>query len=268
MKKGGPTLENCPKCKKAHDQVPAKVTLCQKCQDQAALAKEEAIKKKAEAEANKRLPLLIPVKTMNDLSKVRTLVPGDIFVCDKNGWYFFPGDRDSSANILKLLLQYPDVAVLSDWGGVGALFLEDPNKKGSYLPNPRKIKDIGKKSAWIFSYTPVNKVKELEQMRASSFSAGFDGMIITTQKGVDDEGKVIEGEMGKHQLLNALFTGWNKEKPDYYEDTGSVLDNLSADANINKFWVRPKDAPFRDMTPKKEGIVWLEQDAFLEKLLQ
>jgi len=260
----------CPKCGKQHQEPQSKITVCQECKEKVIAEKAIADKKKAEEQAKleavKRDPMFNPVKTVSDLTKVRRVEPGDVIACDKNGWYFFPKERDSTPDILKLLI--PNVAIFCDWGGVASLFLED--EKRNYIKTPKKInKPIGK-SAWIFSYTPTNKIKECEEMRLASSAAGFDGMIITTLKGVDDEGTALN-ELGKHQLMTALLKGWNHDIPNYYEDTAAVLDHLSegdSGKNVNKFWVIPAGSPHREMKPKRDDIKGIEQKDFLNQIIK
>ena len=255
----------CPKCKSVHSDTFLKPTLCESCQE---LQKQASAKKKAEEvekQLFKRSPLFNPV-SFKDLSS-KKLEPGDVLVRNTFGWMFFPKGSDFS-HLNDLII---DVGTFVDWGGVGSLFLEDSTSKGSYLENPIQINKSTGKSAWIYSYTPIGKVKELEKMWSSSSRSGFDGMIITTQKGVSETGESVPNEFGKHQLLMVLSKDWEGVEPDYYEDTASVLDCL-ADAgkpNINLFWVRPVDTNFRDLVPVNVPETnWIEQDDFLIKILQ
>jgi len=254
----------CPKCKNPHSETFLKPTLCESCQE---LQKQVAAKKKADEEEKqlfKRSPSINPI-SFKDLSS-KKLEPGDVLVRNTIGWMFFPKGTDFS----HLITLISDVGILCDWGGVGSLFLEDSTSKGSYLETPKKINKSTEKSAWIYSYTPIGKVKELEKMWSSSSASGFDGMIITTQKGVNEIGESQPNEFGKHQLLMVLFKDWKNTEPDYYEDTASVLDCLAGEKpNINLFWVRPVDTNFRDLVPVNVPETnWIEQDDFLVKILQ
>lgn len=255
----------CPKCKSSHSDTFLKPTLCEPCQE---LQKQASAKKKAEEvekQLFKRSPSFDPI-SFKDLSS-KKLEPGDVLVRNPFGWMFLPKGSDFGP-IRKLISK---IGTLYDWGGVGSLFLEDSTSKDSYLDNPKKISKPTGKSAWIYSYTPIGKVKELEKMWSSSSRSGFDGMIITTQKGVSETGESLPNEFGKHQLLMVLFKDWEGEEPDYYEDTASVLDCLAEGGkpNINLFWVRPVDTNFRDLVPiNVPETNWIEQDDFLVKSLQ
>ena len=252
----------CPKCKQSHTKTFAKPTLCCTCLE---LQKQAQAKKKLEEEAQtafKRSASSNPL-TFKDLC-TKKILSGDVLVCNADGWMFFP----QGIKFDHLTDLIADIGILCDWGGVGSLFLEDPLNKGAYLSNPKNINKPINKSAWIYSYTPTAKVKELEKMWSSASAAGFNGMIITTQKGVDEKGEAVPNEIGKHQLLEILFKDWSKDKPDYFEDTSSILDHLAKYQTINLFWVRPYDGEFRDTFPTKipeENC--LEQNEFLVKIL-
>lgn len=265
MKKGPPSKENCPKCGATHLSVPTKPTLCPPCQkasaDAAAEKKRLAAEAKSASDAQLRVPLLNPL-SLPDLNKARKVLPGDVLVRTKDGYYFFPAENNklSQESLIKLLVFIPDVATLSDWGGVAELFLQ-PDKK--YLEDPPKIRKE-KGAWWIYSYTPVPKLKEAEEMWSSASASGFDGLIITTLKGDDPE---KPNDLGKSQLLTLLFSNWKGLAPDYYEDTAGVLDLVPDHVPINKFWVVPKNPEFKAQEPKSK-VTWIEQEEFVEKLVQ
>lgn len=248
----------CPKCKCPHLESFLKPTLCALCQEK---NKQFAIQKKAEEEALQLSKRSASYNYLNNLTS-KKLESGDVLVRNSNGWLFYPkGD-----NFNHLMTLVDNIGILCDWGGVGSLFLESSNKD-TYIQNPPKIYNSTDKNAWIYSYTPIGKVKELEKMWNSANASGFDGMIITTQKGVNENGNDIPNEVGKHQLLMLLSDSWECYKPDYYEDTASILDHLFG-TNINLFWVKPKDTIFREMIPVKiPETNWLEQEEFLDRIL-
>ena len=258
------TYPNCPnrKCNNLHLEPLSKPTLCDPCQESQKL---EKANKEALAKAQQLLKRSMSVEpsSLENLKKQREIKDGDVLVRTSNGYLFFP--RGSDFTILADLIK--NVSVFCDWGGVSSLFLEGENRV--YLETPRKIRNtLG--SAWIYSYTPLAKLKELEKMWNTACTSGFEGMIITTQKGVDDNNNSIITEFGKHQLLIELFKNWDKQFPDYYEDTAAVLNYLLEETpNFNCFWVMPQDINFREMKPTNVlSENWLEQDVFLNKILE
>ena len=258
------TYPNCPnrKCNNLHPEALLRPTLCTICQESQKL---EKANKEALAKAQQLLKRSMSVEpsSLENLKKQRDIKDGDVLVRTNDGYLFFP--RGSDFTILADLIK--NVSVFCDWGGVSSLFLEGENRV--YLETPRKINKT-LDSAWIYSYTPIAKLKELEKMWNTACTSGFEGMIITTQKGVDDNNNSIPTDFGKHQLLITLFKNWNKPFPDYYEDTAAVLDCLLEEIpNFNCFWVIPQDPNFREMKPINVlPEKWLEQDVFLNKILE
>ena len=257
----------CPSCDKKHDgPVPTKPTQCGSCRAASLLKKEEAQKRKAAEDAAKRLPNEDPVP-MDLLKKQKKFLNGDVFVRTHAGWFFLPGDAGLVMIVVFIFSLCKNARMFLDWGGVAALFLQQANKK--YIQKPKKLKSGFIGFTWIFSYTPLSKFGDLDKMWAAAEAAGFQGMIITTEKGVNDKGKALHDQVGKHQLLSALLKLWDGPKPDYYEDTAAVLDNLVASEGGSKatcFWVRPKDKLFQGMVPEADSVIWMEQEEFLEKI--
>jgi len=209
-----------------------------------------------------------PVKPKSQLDKLldntkqnKQLLDGIVLVRLLGGdWLAFPANM-SLEDVAKAVAQLcPGLTDAIDFGGVAKLFLVTDKQ---YLPTPPQISVEG---GWLYSYTPLAMLrKELPLMAASCDTAGFKGLIILTQKG--DE---VDTERGKHQLLNAMLD--HLEAVAYWEDTGAVLDKLSASSNgakAKKCWVVPKDPELLSFgEPTSMDIERVEQEEFLDRILK
>ncbi len=139
-----------------------------------------------------------------------------VVVCELKKW---TGPDSSSWQVIK---------GLDDFGGVSKTFLCDG---AQYLEVPPRIR--GK--AAVFSFTPRNRLSAegVEMARVSSV-AGYQVLLISVQK---------HDKFGKVWVLLGILRHLTGGKLTYYEDTGSIVDEIKESAESDKITVVHVQAP-------------------------
>ena len=144
---------------------------------------------------------------------------------------------------------------LVDFGGVAEHFLGGRDG-AEYIENPPKIKQTN--LSFIFSFLPSNqKFAESTIMHETGLKSGFVGTIITTKKFGKKGKSEFANELSKLMLFN------------YYDDTSSILDEVTQCSNSNCIWVQPDiTSEFHNTLPNNEYVKIMSIPDFLTDILE
>jgi hypothetical protein len=147
---------------------------------------------------------------------------------DSSAWQVVEGSQDEVGRSVAAILDDYLVRRLDDFGGVCKTFLCDG---AQYRAVPPRI--IGK--AAVFSFTPKNRLaaEGVEMARASS-AAGYQVLIMTVQK---------HDKFGKIWVLLGVLRHLTGGMLTYYEDTGSIVDEIKKSMESAKITVVHVQAP-------------------------
>ena len=142
-----------------------------------------------------------------------------VVVCDLAGWrgpeseawQAIKGTQDDVGRHLAAIFEERGIRRLDDFGGVCETFLCDGEV---YRQTPPQIRG----NAAVFSFTPKKRLaaEGLEMARASH-AAGYRLLVLTLQK---------HDRFGKTWVLCSILRHSAGDPLTYYEDTGSVVDEL------------------------------------------
>ena len=159
-----------------------------------------------------------------------------VVVCDlkkwtgpnSSAWQVITGSQDEVGRCLAAILDDCHVRRIDDFGGVCKTFL---CYGAQYREVPPRI--IGK--AAVFSFTPRNRLASegVEMARVSS-AAGYQVLLITVQK---------HDKFGKVWVLLGILRHLTGGKLTYYEDTGSIVDEIKKSAECDRITVVHVQAP-------------------------
>ncbi len=128
-------------------------------------------------------------------------------------WKVLNGSQDEIGCEIASLLEDVKIQRIDDFGGVSKSFLCDGDR---YRDNPPRIKGI----AAVFSFTPKNRIAvEAQEMARVAKLAGYKLLVMPVQK--DDK-------YGKVWVLRGALRYLAIPSLTYYEDTGSIIDELKS----------------------------------------
>jgi hypothetical protein len=142
-----------------------------------------------------------------------------VVVCDlaawkraeSEAWQAIKGTQDDVGRQLAATLEERAIRRLDDFGGVCQTFLCDGEV---YRQTPPRIRG----SAAVFSFTPKQRLAaEGLEMAEVSHAAGYRLLVLTLQK---------QDRFGKAWVLCGILRHLAGDPLTYYEDTGSVVDEL------------------------------------------
>ncbi len=184
-----------------------------------------------------------------------------VVVCDlrewmdheSSAWQVFNGSQDEIGQGIASLLDDAGVRRIDDFGGVSKTFLCEGER---YKDAPPRI--IG--NAAIFSFTPKNRiVSEAQEMARSAVLAGYKILVMTVQK---------DGKYGKVWALSAVLRNWQGPALQYYEDTGSIIDELMASPEADKLIAIQVQAPGYEGSPAHLADRVVSQAEYLREVLE
>jgi hypothetical protein len=143
-------------------------------------------------------------------------------------WIALTGTQEAVGARLARMLEDASINRLDDFGGVCDTFLR---RGEEYLASPPRTVS----GAAVFSFTPKKRVlAEASEMARSARAAGYSLMILTMQK---------EGRFGKVWVLCAALRHFTRGPLTYYEDTGTIIDDLKASPEGSKSTRDPRSDP-------------------------
>jgi hypothetical protein len=172
---------------------------------------------------------------------------------DSPAWQVIQGSQEEAGRSLAAVLDGYHVRRIDDFGGVCKTFLCDG---AQYRQDPPRI--IGK--AAVFSFTPKNRLSAegLEMARVSS-AAGYQVLLMTVQK---------HGKFGKVWVLLGILRHLTGGMLTYYEDTGSIVDEIKKSAESNTITVVHVLAPgYEDCMAKLADRV-ITQQQYQQEVLE
>ena len=163
------------------------------------------------------------------------------------------GSQDEVGAALGAMLIRCGTTRLDDFGGVCETFLcED----GAYVSSPRRTK-LG---ASILSFTPKNKLAaEAQEMARVARSAGYGVLVLTLQK---------HDKFGKVWILSGVLRHVKSEGLVYYEDTGSIVDELKASPEGSHVHAVHVLAPGYEDCPSRLADRVVSQSEYQREVLQ